>query len=350
VLPWYGLVSSAELLLTSTESGIYYENLNLFASSGSSANASLIAPDGRLLYWLDPFASATGAFSTTGTNPRGRRNTQFTDVLIARPTNKGSGAQMTLALEKPLEENWGWSIAYTYTEAEEVNPLTSSQSVSNWANSYRLNPNEETAENSVYAIKDRFVGSLDFKKAFFGDLDTKFTLFYEGRSGRPFSFGFINDANGDGRVNDLLFVPAARGDVIFTGGAAMEDAFFAYLERNEDLRRYAGRVAEAGGDDAPFVHNFDLRISQELPGFAKDQSFEVWLDILNVGNLIDEDWGDVREVGFPFGNGIVSFAGIDRATGRYRYTFTEASLRDLTLRDNIGESRWSAQLGLRFKF
>jgi hypothetical protein len=46
----------------------------------------------------------------------------------------------------------------------------------------------------------------------------------------------------------------------------------------------------------------------------------------------------------------VSFAGIDQATGRYRYTFNEANVRDLTLRDNRGESRWSTQIGFRYRF
>jgi hypothetical protein len=342
-LPWYGIIAGAEALLTDTRDGIYYENLNLGAPIA-------IGRDGRLQYWNDPFASATGAFNTGGTNPRGRRNQTYTDVLIAKPTTKGKGQQFTVSLERPLDERWGWSAAYTYTQASEVSPLTSSQSISNWANSYRLNPNEEISEDSVYAIKDRFVGTLNFKESFFNGLDTTFAMFYEGRSGKVFSYAFINDANGDGRVNDLLYVPAARGDVLFTGGAAMEEAFFAYLARTPDLAAQAGSVARAGGSSGPFVHNFDLRVTQELPGFGENHNVEVWLDILNVGNLINKKWGDIREVGFPFGNGVVTYAGIDRTTGRYRYTFSEANLRDLTLRDNVGESRWGAQIGVKYKF
>lgn len=333
--PWYGVVGSVELLLTKVKEGLYYENLNLGAPSLQSSQ------DGRLLYWLNPFA---------GTGDRGRRNTQFTDVTAVRPTSKGASQQFTVSLTRPRVENWSWSLGYTRTNATEANPLTSSQAISNWANSYRLNPNEPIAARSVYEIRDRFIGTLAFEKAFFGDYKTSIAGFYEGRSGRPFSYSFINDANGDGRVNDLFYVPAGPGDVIFTGGAAMEAAFFDYLARNPGLGRFAGSTVSPGSDRSPFVNSFDIRLSQELPGFFGEHKSEIWIDIQNVGNLINKDWGRIEEVGFPFGQGIANFAGIDPATGKYRYNFNEASIRDTTLRDNRGESRWSLQVGFRYRF
>jgi hypothetical protein len=342
-LPWWGAVASAELLLTSVEEGLYYENLNLGAPS-------YFGPDGRLFYWGNPFASSTGSFNSGSANARGNRDTRFTDVTVLRPTNKGRGEQLTLGLNKPLLDTWGWGLNYTYTRATEVNPLTSSQAISNWANAFRLNPNEEVSANSAYAVRDRFLGTLNYQTSFFGDYKTSAGLIYEGRSGRPYSFSFINDANGDGRTNDLFYVPARPGDVIFTGGAAMEQAFFDYLARNPELARYAGGVANANGEQSPFVHNFDLRLSQELPGFFGGHKSEIWLDILNVGNLLNKDWGRIEEVGFPFGKGIATFAGVDPATGKYRYTFNEANIRDTSLRDNRGESRWAVQLGFRYKF
>jgi hypothetical protein len=241
-------------------------------------------------------------------------------------------------------------MAYTLTHATEVSPLTSSQAISNWANSYRLNPNEPVEATSVYTIRDRFTANLGYQFAFFGDYKTSFALFYEGRSGRPYSFGFINDANGDGRTNDLFYVPSGPGDVIFTGGAAMEQAFFDYLARNPDLARYRGGVAKAGGERSSWVNTFDVRLSQELPGFFGGHKSEIWIDIMNVGNLINKDWGRIEEIGFPFGKGIASFAGIDPETGKYRFTFDEANIRDQQLRDNRGESRWALQVGFRYKF
>jgi outer membrane receptor for ferrienterochelin and colicin len=45
-LPWWGVVASAEAVLTSVKSGIYYQQLNL-------GPVSYVGQDGRLLYWND---------------------------------------------------------------------------------------------------------------------------------------------------------------------------------------------------------------------------------------------------------------------------------------------------------
>ena len=89
--------------------------------------------------------------------------------------------------------------------------------------------------------------SINWEHAFFGDYKTKVGMFYEGRSGRPFSYIFYNDANGDaaattgaGYFNDLFYVPNGPGDVVFTGGAAMEKSFFDWLAKNPELGRFQG--------------------------------------------------------------------------------------------------------------
>ena len=215
-------------------------------------------------------------------------------------------------------------------------------------------PNEEVAARSNYEIRDRLSGVLTWQKAFFGDYKTTASLFYEGRSGKPYSWGYRNDANGDGYTNDLFYVPSGPGDVIFTGGAAMEQAFFEWLDKNPDLSRYGGRVVPRNSGTSKWVNNFDIRLSQELPGFFKGHKSELWLDIINVGNLIDKDWGEVYEVGFPLNRGVALFQGVDAATGKYRYNFDPNLVTAEGLYDNQdqtkGISRWQLQLGFRYKF
>lgn len=51
---------------------------------------------------------------------------------------------------------------------------------------------------------------VNFRKAFFGNYNTTFGLFYEGKSGKPYSWTFNNDMNGDGtNSNDLMYIPSA---------------------------------------------------------------------------------------------------------------------------------------------
>ncbi len=211
-----------------------------------------------------------------------------------------------------MAENWGWSLGYTYTAAKEVSPLTSSQNTSNWNNTLSLNANDNVAYNSRYALKDRVTGTLEWKKAFFGNYATRAGLFYEGRSGRPYSYIFYNDANGDGATtNDLFYVPAGYGDVLWTGRPGkgtnqawtpeqMEKAFFEWLETVQNWPLSKGQVVPANAHRAKWVNSFDVRISQELPGFFKGRKTEVALDIMNVGDLLNKKWGLIDDYGFYF--------------------------------------------------
>jgi outer membrane receptor for ferrienterochelin and colicin len=344
-LPWYGLVFGAEAVFTDVKEAIYYEHLNLGAPTA-------VGQDGRLIYWdangRDPsrwnqFGSGSSVRSRSLANPL------FSDAIIARPTSEGGSKQLTVSLTKPQGEGpWNWMAAYTFTQADEVSPLTSSTSGSQWGNNNTFNPNEEVSATSAYEIRDRFTAAVSWKKAFFGDYDTSVSMFYEGRSGRPFSYVFDNDANGDSRFgNDLLYIPAGPGDVLF-GSAAEEAAFWAYVNDNEYLSSHLGQVAGRNAVRGEWVNQFDMRISQELPGFFADHKSEIWLDVLNVGNLINKDWGQIDEVAFPGSLGVVEYGGIDPATGKYVYRFNTPDTSRIY--DDRGISRWSVQLGFRYKF
>ncbi len=373
-LPFGGLVASAELLLTKVNDAIYFERLDLGAPN------PVTGPDGRVMYYnnagLDPARWGTSLSSASGGVQRYNRLPYAGDVMLARNTDKGSSQQFTVALEKPLVENWSWLVGYTYTAAKEVSPLTSSQNTSNWNNNPMLNANEPELSDSRYAIKDRFTAGLTFQKAFFGDYKSTASVFYEGRSGRPFSYVFYNDANGDSRTfNDLMYVPSGPGDVVFTpvvsngatiSGADQEAAFFEWLNNHPELKRFAGGYAPANEFKAGWTNSFDVRFSQELPGFMKGHKSEVILDIMNVGNLINDDWGQIVDAGFNSNLAVANFAGICNAgsiatgicptgsEGKYVFHYTGA--QELQTQEtngdgvNTGVSRWQAQLTFRYKF
>ena len=356
-LPFGGLVFGAELLLTQVESGIYYEHLNL-------GRAIQPGVDGRNMYWASTnpalYGVNSGFFGPT-TNARSGANAAFREVLVARNTDKGGGENFTISLEKPfnVENNFSWTVAYSFTDATEVNGLTSSRAISNWRSQAAFNVNENVDSTSAYVNRDRFLANASYRMNFFGDYKTQISMFYEGRAGKPFSWVFNNDMNGDGQAgNDLLYIPNPNEVRFIT--EADRVAFYEILARN-DLTGYQGSVLPRNSERAPWVNSFDVRISQELPGFTKGNKAEIWLDILNIGNLLNKDWGLIDEVGFQSDGGqarsFVNFAGIDPVTGQYVYalprnssgaiiTNEEALLR----RDNKGESRWSAQLGFRYSF
>lgn len=365
-LPWWGMVASAEYIHTDVKAGIFYEHLNLGNPTMSGAL------DGRQLFWRTSAPNTlTGAYNqgngSFGGTARWLSNQAFREVLLAKSTGKGGGESLTLGLHRPLQNNWAWSLAYTYTDATEVSPLTSSRAISNWNSRMIFNPNEEVASPSNYLVRDRVVGTFDYRHHFFEGYKTQFTVFYEGRAGKPYSWTFANDMNGDGiSGNDLLYVPAGPGDVLFRGGTfgttvitpAQEEAeFWAYVNANPYLAGLMGQVAGRNAVRSGWVNTFDVRVSQELPGFAEGHKSTLTFDILNFGNLLNKDWGRIEEYGFPLRAQFVNFAGIDPATGKYIYALRRNSatgaftpLDQASLRDARGESRWAVQVTLRYDF
>ena len=363
-LPWWDIVFGVEYLATQTETGIYYQHLNLGAPTR-------IGTDGRNIFWtptaMNPACwSSTGSRITTGTTcsvdnrNRALSNPAFSDVLIARASHEGKGQLATVSFAGSFWKNWNWSAAYTYTEQTESSPLTSSISNSNWRARASFNPNADEVANSVYLVKDRFNLTLIFEKAFFGRYKTRIGAFYEGRSGKPYSWTFSNDMNGDGILsNDLMYIPSrpGSGEVIFLGDTAPngpnEQAFWNIVNANGSLSRYAGRVTERNSAFSPWAHNIDVRFSQEVPSFFPKHKAVIALDILNFGNLLNKKWGHIDEVLFQGqggqSRGFVNFVGIDSATGRYIYS-VRTSPDDFTTRQTRGESQWAMQLTFRYEF
>ena len=365
-LPWYGIVASSELLFTKVNDGIYFERLDLQNAQGVAATAS--GQDGRALHWnpagydaRNVYIDNNGRFQgiTDGRNKAGNRANRPSwvgDVMLLRNTDKGSSSQATFSLSKPMAENWGWTLGYTFTQAKEVSPLTSSQNTSNWGNTLIYNANENVAYDSRYAIKDRVTGVVEWKHNFFGDNATRVGMFYEGRSGRPYSYIYYNDANGDGaNSNDLFYVPAGPGDVKWTGGLAMEQAFFNWMEESApELQGHRGSVAPANGFRAGWTNSFDVRVSQELPSFFKGHKAEIALDVMNVGNLLNKDWGLIEDYGFYSTRRVVNYSGIDPVTGKYIYHFSGSDNAQIQENNNdkgnTAVSRWSMMLSFKYKF
>jgi hypothetical protein len=360
-LPWYGLVFSAELLATDNKDAIYYQNLNVGAPTRTGV-------DGRQLYWnangLDAtcysFTNNTVNVATrcTTTN-KALSNRDYGNVLMAQRTGKGDAQLVTLSLTSPTRKGFGWSVAYTHTKATEVSPLTSSTSNSNWSGRSVFNPNEEVEANSSYLVKDRINARLSWEKKFFGEYRTRLGVFYEGREGKPYSWTFNNDLNGDGLAgNDLMYIPKGMGsgEVVFYGDTATNKAnetkFWDIVNSNKALRKSIGGVVARNSDFSPWTNSFDVKITQELPGFMKKHKASFALDILNFGNLLNKKWGRIEEVGFQSAGAqarsFVDYVGLD-AQGRYVYAVRN-NVEDLNVRQSKGESQWAIQATLKYEF
>jgi hypothetical protein len=331
------------------------------------------APDGRPVYAQvdksipgcaeDPIGTGISSGDIDICDRLGTQDFILTNVKGA------DGEQFSLAatLSKDYDFGLSWVFGYAYTESKENSPMTSSVAFSNWNNISVDDPNAPTLATSNYEIPHRFILRLNYEKEFFGDLTTRFSLFGSARQGRPYSATF-NDADmflcgdafnknfGDCFDSDryLLYMPTGPGDpnVIFDDGFDQE-AFFAWAKKN-GLNKYGGGIVPRNSIDGAWRSKFDLRISQELPGFAPEHRAQLYLTIRNLDNLINDDWGVIKERGFPRNANVVTASLPDFAldgTDDFsddQYTFSQFSSQGMTR--VAAPSLWSIRFGFNYSF
>ena len=360
-LPW-DIELTADLIYSRVNDEVLWRDIRLSQVG--------IAPDGRPIY----AQNADGRSSSTQ------------DLLLTN-TNEGEGTVFTIDASKTWRTGAGRFDAYLgygHQDIKDVNPGTSSTASSNWDNVAVSDPNDPGLESSNYEIEHMFKGAFTWRKAFFGDYETSIGLVGERRSGRPFSYTFGSgspiwgDPRQASRQRHLFYVP--DGDVIFealctnddvanavagcatntTVSAARSTQFAsdveAYIEQ-QGLEKYRGRIMPRNSHRSPWLSVLDLRFSQELPIFRKTRGI-VTVDIENFANMLNKDWGQLRQVSFPYftpvldANRIATAGCPDGAASCYVYrpragqTGPVAPFRALSSLPSV----WRVQLGFRIEF
>ncbi|MBK9992118.1 MAG: hypothetical protein IPP19_15690 [Verrucomicrobia bacterium] len=364
-LPFLDLIASVDYQYSWVNEAIFIRSLSLRDPAGT-------LPDGRFYYSsvaaitpgltgvaVVPGGSATYASTSTAGN---RRFSGFAEVYELTNTREGNAQALTFQLKREVKNHWGVSFAYTRSHSTESTPLTSSIAGSNFTNRAIYNPNNERATTSSYSVPDRIVASVSVQFEPFKRYKSTATLIYEGRSGRPYSWVYTGDANGDGISGNDLFYIASQADVdsglVRFRSAAEQDTYFAFMRDNPSLARNAGRVAPRNGERSAWISTFDIRMTQELPVYRGVHA-QLFANIINLTNLLNDRWGRTEEVDFPLTRtvGGTTFDPAARGgLGQYTYTVNpigtngavNATLGSPSVQTNV--SRWQVQFGARVKF
>ena len=347
----------ADYLRSSNENALYWFD--------TRAQQTGVAPDGRPVY------SRTTTGDLTGNS---------FDFLLAN-TDKGGSESVAFTLAKEwregLWEGLGFRYIYTYTEAEDANPMTSSIAFSSYTRFASSDPQNPPAATSDYEIRHRHALNVYWGKKFFGDYETRVNMFAQHRSGLPFSytfansrsgnfdndFGFANSSHSGRQANSssLLYVPVAN-DPLVTYAPGFDQTRFQSFLANSGLSKYAGKIAPRNAFRHADVTTIDLRISQELPGFFPNGAkLEVFMDIENLGNLLNDDWGVLEQYDFYRGVPVVNVscvgaggAGVGCGTPGARYLFTgtgvNGAFQEPVKAFRREQSLWQIKFGGRYKF
>lgn len=342
------LIFTAEVGYSRTDKMPFVTNLNL-RKVGTN-------PDGRDRYAGVITNSTTSSRGSSASNPYTSAsfylNQEFADVYYLTNTSKGGGFDFTAKFTKPWKNNWFASFAITHSNYDDVGPMTSSVAQSNYNGRAVYNPNEDVASTSNYNIDHKVVMVLSRRFEFFKKAPTTISAIYEGRTGRPYSWVYRGDANGDGfTFNDLLYVPTDVNDqkVAYASDQA-RDNFWAFVN-STNLAQYKGQVVPRNSERSPWLHTVDLKITQELPIYKRIRS-ELFVNVLNFANMLDDSWGIQEEVPFAYRRAVVGTtynAAGNGGAGQYVYQLTTPDGVPVTNNDTP-ISRWQIQMGIKIKF
>jgi hypothetical protein len=158
---------------------------------------------------------------------------------------------------------------YAYSDAKDIQPMTSSVAFSNYTGRAFFDPQEQVSSTSNYNIAHRFTTTLNYTLSLVDGYDTKFSLYASANEGQPYTYT-VNSFDAYGYTPYLDFL-----DIVTEPG----------VERNSETGSWWAKA--------------DLRITQELPGFTSDHKASAFFVIDNFTNFLNDDWGILNQVNFP---------------------------------------------------
>jgi hypothetical protein len=370
--------AQADVLYTEFDDALYYTDLRAVQIG--------TAPDGRPVW--------------------GRRNVGVTtgnewDLMLTNLKDGGFSKSAALSLSKYWAEGPlnGLDVkgVYTWTRSEDGNPMTSSQPDSSYVRFASTDHNNPVLATSDYELRERLTINVNYTRQFFRDNDTTLNLFIQHRSGLPYSYVFhasrTSNTNFDndfgnavpqsysgafGTSNQLFYVPLTNAEGVVTatsdprvtyattGSGAINLADFNAFLRNSGLLKYSGSIVPRNAFHGDGVTTIDLRLSQELPApFVPGGKFQAYMDIENLGNMINDKFGVVEQYPFYRGVGTVivqcgnGAAGACAAPGAV-YTYSSLQNPASVAGSVTGYARrpqallpasvWQVKIGARFTF
>lgn len=157
---------------------------------------------------------------------------------------------------------------------------------------------------------------------------------YAGIGGTRFSVTAGGNVNGDFvDTNDLAYIFPNLTQTLIDNpevGQALKNY----------ITDYNNKVAERNGGKNGFYGVWDVRVAKKIK-FEKIGAFELSVDIFNVANLLNKEWG----VNKSYGNtALYRITGFDQATKQFKYSLNTSGLEPLS------GNPYQIQIGAKYSF
>ncbi|MFT6735440.1 MAG: hypothetical protein ACJAS9_003648 [Polaribacter sp.] len=276
--------------------------------------------------------------------------------LVLENTSKGGGIVWSMNAANRFDmKKYGtidFNIGYTYQDLTEVNPGNAFIAFEGYAMPANSDFQSEAEFNSEFEVRHSVVSNITWSDTLFGDNLTTVSLAYSGRTGRHYShtmrtagsfggFPFADFADWDAFSSQSLYIPTGTDDPLVNFGQGFDtSAFFNYIDSQSCLNR--GQISRRHSCTGSWINRYDLRMVQEVK-FGNEQSLEIILDIENLANMFNDDWGRVQGFTQPFNAPVV-----DSIIENGQYVYSNFTTPQQTVAKV--PSVWKVQLGVRYRF
>lgn len=286
-----GIIGTLEGLYNKDVNGVYYINANLPA--------------------------AQSAFTGADTRPRytsNRINANVANNIVLKNQSEGYSWNLAVSLERPFANGLFLKGAYSYGEAKNTVDPGSIAFGSFNNNPHSGDPNNPGLGYSGASPGHRVFLATSYRAEWLKFGATSIGLFWEGRAGGNTSYTYSGDLNGDGGTsNDLIYIPRDASEMNFQAYTQAEvrvnnvvvtpartftvaeqvAAWETYISNDDYLSEHRGEYVERGAVFLPMTMRADFQLTQELftNFLGARNGLQFRADVLNIGNLINEDWG-----------------------------------------------------------
>jgi hypothetical protein len=298
----------------------------------------------------------------------GNINSSLSNAYMLSNTNQGYRYSLTQMISKTYDFGLNFMVAYTYGHATDITNGIRNSMESNWQMNQSLTPNNPQLAISNFDIKHRIVSNLGYAINVGKNNTISANIFFNAQSGNPYTWGFVNSSIANtGQTAGLayIFKDAAEaskyiGTVasgVFTSDPVQVAAYENFISSNDYLNSRRGKFTERNGANTPWNIQTDMRIMDEFKikdGKDLTHTIQFSLSIINVGNLINKDWGRSYFVPNTFNSttnvGLTKISNLPPGAnaGDPVYKYQTPKTTPYTV-DQFA-SRFQAQFGIRYSF
>ncbi len=255
---------------------------------------------------------------------------------------------ITAQLQKDFPFGLSLMAAYTRSDSKTLSDGLGDQ-VSSAYNTMTYNVNgtkNPELGHSTYVSPNRLIANVSYRIQEGKNLATTLSAFYEGYNyGYVGSYSYtrysytINNQTGDGGAANLMYIPTdSQLESMPFSSDENKASFKEFLSSDKYLKKHRGEYSERGAIAMPWVNRINIKVAQDfmINVGKKTHDLQVAVDINNVANLLNSDWGTLKQLStdqiLTYSNGV--------------YTFTKPTWSKY----NSTYSTWNMMLSVKYSF